>query len=483
MVFFFSSRRRHTRWNCDWSSDVCSSDLGPPSVGHPREQVHGLHELRRKTEDKAVRALSERELAEIPRRVPELLPVQALEDLRLPVPDVRELVALEHDLCPGGREADQEVRRVAREGSPHRPECPQRLAAESQGVPHHRGDLRLVLEGVRDELHVRLSRLRLGEIHPPLAHRKVEGVRADASVRHGQREVNDGLALRLPHDREEEGDRLRPGLREEGTVLHRDLRSRANRLPAPTAGAEPLPELGRMPDRVVHGVDGGRESRGHQVSVRYSFRVFSAMRSQVKCRRTRFRPALPILAASFGSSMTFVIAFPRRTGSPGGTRRPVSPSTTTSLIPPTRVATTGVSHAIASRLMIPNGSYTDGHANTAASLYRLTRSGSSSMSRIHTTFGIFFSIRRSSSSISGVSGFPVARTRVTSRWTWSIALTRSNTPFWRVRRPTKKTNGFWIPNFARLAVPLPRLAVPSCGRYFAGSTPLWITATLLAGTS
>src|SRR5690348_17723091 len=27
-VFFFSSRRRHTRWTGDWSSDVCSSDLG-----------------------------------------------------------------------------------------------------------------------------------------------------------------------------------------------------------------------------------------------------------------------------------------------------------------------------------------------------------------------------------------------------------------------------------------------------------------------
>src|SRR5690242_21621785 len=26
--FFFSSRRRHTRLTCDWSSDVCSSDLG-----------------------------------------------------------------------------------------------------------------------------------------------------------------------------------------------------------------------------------------------------------------------------------------------------------------------------------------------------------------------------------------------------------------------------------------------------------------------
>src|SRR5260370_23524774 len=26
-IFFFSSRRRHTRFKCDWSSDVCSSDL------------------------------------------------------------------------------------------------------------------------------------------------------------------------------------------------------------------------------------------------------------------------------------------------------------------------------------------------------------------------------------------------------------------------------------------------------------------------
>src|SRR6266567_8116442 len=26
-TFFFSSTRRHTRFDCDWSSDVCSSDL------------------------------------------------------------------------------------------------------------------------------------------------------------------------------------------------------------------------------------------------------------------------------------------------------------------------------------------------------------------------------------------------------------------------------------------------------------------------
>src|SRR5438309_7575534 len=33
VFFFFSSRRRHTRWNCDWSSDVCSSDLAKPQEG------------------------------------------------------------------------------------------------------------------------------------------------------------------------------------------------------------------------------------------------------------------------------------------------------------------------------------------------------------------------------------------------------------------------------------------------------------------
>src|SRR2546430_16750176 len=34
--FFFSSRRRHTRFDCDWSSDVCSSDLD-------RHQLRGAH--------------------------------------------------------------------------------------------------------------------------------------------------------------------------------------------------------------------------------------------------------------------------------------------------------------------------------------------------------------------------------------------------------------------------------------------------------
>src|SRR2546427_3910737 len=38
--FFFSSRRRHTRFDCDWSSDVCSSDL---SLKWLSSQLAGPH--------------------------------------------------------------------------------------------------------------------------------------------------------------------------------------------------------------------------------------------------------------------------------------------------------------------------------------------------------------------------------------------------------------------------------------------------------
>src|SRR2546430_15314069 len=33
LCFFFSSRRRHTRFDCDWSSNVCSSDLDVIDTG------------------------------------------------------------------------------------------------------------------------------------------------------------------------------------------------------------------------------------------------------------------------------------------------------------------------------------------------------------------------------------------------------------------------------------------------------------------
>src|SRR5947207_13908071 len=52
-LFFFSSRRRHTRSLCDWSSDVCSSDLdlaqvrlehAPPDDALYAEPLFGVQE-------------------------------------------------------------------------------------------------------------------------------------------------------------------------------------------------------------------------------------------------------------------------------------------------------------------------------------------------------------------------------------------------------------------------------------------------------
>src|SRR6266487_6910248 len=59
--FFFSSRRRHTRWTGDWSSDVCSSDLGRlgESPGPPRSRLAGAplavpHESLSRSEERRV---------------------------------------------------------------------------------------------------------------------------------------------------------------------------------------------------------------------------------------------------------------------------------------------------------------------------------------------------------------------------------------------------------------------------------------------
>src|SRR5438270_6692647 len=42
-TFFFSSRRRHTSFDCDWSSDVCSSDLGSGLGVHVNEDDLGVN--------------------------------------------------------------------------------------------------------------------------------------------------------------------------------------------------------------------------------------------------------------------------------------------------------------------------------------------------------------------------------------------------------------------------------------------------------
>src|SRR3712207_7463714 len=62
-VFFFSSRRRHTRYWRDWSSDVCSSDL---------INFEGLGVRRREDVERIHRAVEER-LAPLGRKVPAIV--------------------------------------------------------------------------------------------------------------------------------------------------------------------------------------------------------------------------------------------------------------------------------------------------------------------------------------------------------------------------------------------------------------------------
>src|SRR5260221_4686345 len=74
-MFFFSSRRRHTRSLCDWSSDVCSSDLGQcgecscrriprnDPAGNPPEAHHLIGET--SSRDQTVYARSEEHTSEL----------------------------------------------------------------------------------------------------------------------------------------------------------------------------------------------------------------------------------------------------------------------------------------------------------------------------------------------------------------------------------------------------------------------------------
>ena len=57
VLFFFSSRRRHTRYIGDWSSDVCSSDL--LGLGRKGEDADGPVVV-----DETVFLLSEPEVAD-----------------------------------------------------------------------------------------------------------------------------------------------------------------------------------------------------------------------------------------------------------------------------------------------------------------------------------------------------------------------------------------------------------------------------------
>src|SRR6266508_6480225 len=58
-LFFFSSRRRHTRWPRDWSSDVCSSDLIRDELGAVVATVSVMQDISR------LRELEQRRIEQI----------------------------------------------------------------------------------------------------------------------------------------------------------------------------------------------------------------------------------------------------------------------------------------------------------------------------------------------------------------------------------------------------------------------------------
>src|SRR5207253_5541849 len=76
--FFFSSRRRHTRWPRDWSSDVCSSDL--QQFKERNEQAFGA--LQRHGEEKGITLMrTPMGLALAPRRDGKVLTPELFEAL------------------------------------------------------------------------------------------------------------------------------------------------------------------------------------------------------------------------------------------------------------------------------------------------------------------------------------------------------------------------------------------------------------------
>ncbi len=107
-------------------------------------------------------------------------------------------------------------------------------------------------------------------------------------------------------------------------------------------------------------------------------------------------------------------ARPASKSSPAGTSRPVLPSSTTSGMPPTAEATTGVPQAIASRFTMPSGSYTEGQTNRAACVRSWITSGRGSILGIQNTPSRTRlsspNSSRNSWSISGVSGAPAHST-------------------------------------------------------------------------
>src|SRR2546429_9120360 len=105
LFFFFSSRRRHTRCSRDWSSDVCSSDLGSAL----------------RTESPPANLVMQ--AIKLSGQAPELLQVEGASGYAIPTEQLRTQLALLDMLAPGTQKAARgaitaELARRAAKGNP-----------------------------------------------------------------------------------------------------------------------------------------------------------------------------------------------------------------------------------------------------------------------------------------------------------------------------------------------------------------------------
>src|SRR6266568_2936329 len=195
MFFFFSSRRRHTRWNCDWSSDVCSSDLEPGEYCADRLALAAEDVLAAELGD--VPAALEQLLDRLPQAVEVklaagLAPAPRFFDEQLGTRHVDEVDALRHEqqVLPAGAVLAQRVEvalDVARRAEIDR-------ALDAQDL-----ELRALGEAVLDLGHLALAVARIGNEAP---HERVRGA---VEVQHERREHPDeDRELEVEQQRREE---------------------------------------------------------------------------------------------------------------------------------------------------------------------------------------------------------------------------------------------------------------------------------------
>src|SRR3989442_10879517 len=109
--FFFSSRRRHTRCGRDWSSDVCSSDLGEALALLP-ERERLVFELRH---DQGMRLAAIAEILETSDQTIRNCLYRAHQRLRVALADLGDVAARAPS---GGTSAGERKTRLARRPEP-----------------------------------------------------------------------------------------------------------------------------------------------------------------------------------------------------------------------------------------------------------------------------------------------------------------------------------------------------------------------------